>query len=850
VVVIEAGELEQLDRWLCPVLAHSAEQQAAFLEIYKRLFLPFVQQQQELTEKKEQPAKPNIDPGEQQNSHDTPLISKAEQEEEPMITVASLKARSSTFYGIDRFVASTPILCDHTLIKVVRQLRYTAHSGRYSFNIDKTIQKTIHSGGMARPVYTPLHRHVEYLMLIDRYNLRDHQAQLHNNLYETLRENNIFVERFFFDNSPLVCRNLQHLGGVRLTELLSLYEHAGLMIFTNGLQFIDTYYLKTYPWADIFKHWQHRYFFSSLSPALWGERERLFQGLFPFVLTLSVEGMQVVAGDLSQTASADFDWLHYWQQSADYSLVPVQTEHKKLDYIGLFFSKPVKRWIAACAVYPELNWNLTLALGKELGAWYPGEESQLHSYRHISQLLRLDWFKTGHIPDAFRVALMTGWLNNKEIAAVCNFLYRQLCQNQPLPDEPDYDNRRLQLDMYDLLGETDGEKFRQKAEKLSEELARQKQRPDMVSLHVINERDNCRAFFAIPDSVLLRWGIDPAKTRRARKVPLNFVCIPAGEFAMGSSENEAERNEDETQHQVTVSEFYLGKYAVTLAEFKTFIDESGYQTDAEKANSSMIWNGKEWKEKKGVNWQHGVSGKKRPSDQYSHPVLHVSWNDAVGYCKWMSNKTGKTLRLPTEAEWEYACRAGTTTPFNTGENLTTDQANYDGNYPYNNNPKGVYRENTVPVDSFAPNAWGLYNMHGNVGEWCSDWYGGSYYEECKENGVIRMFDNPATIGEALLEAAKLPFRGDDRVRFQQKLQQYIAGLSDHQLIQWLGEIKVLLLMYEGCSVNPAGPATGSDRVLRGGYWYSNARYCRSAYRHCDTPDYRNAYVGFRLVFVP
>jgi len=142
---------------------------------------------------------------------------------------------------------------------------------------------------------------------------------------------------------------------------------------------------------------------------------------------------------------------------------------------------------------------------------------------------------------------------------------------------------------------------------------------------------------------------------------------------------------------------------------------------------------------------------------------------------------GKTYRLPTEAEWEYACRAGTITPFSTGGNLTTEQANYDGNDPYNNNRKGQYREKTVAVDSFNPNAWGLYNMHGNVYEWCSDWYGG-----------------------------------------------YESGLAE----------------------NPAGPTTGSSRVLRGGGWDSYARDCRSAYRNYDTPDYRSYDVGFRLVFVP
>ena len=246
---------------------------------------------------------------------------------------------------------------------------------------------------------------------------------------------------------------------------------------------------------------------------------------------------------------------------------------------------------------------------------------------------------------------------------------------------------------------------------------------------------------------------------RQEEVASDFVHISGGLFTMGSPTGEVDRSSDETQHQVKVSDFYLCRYALTVAKFRKFIDESGYQTDAEKANSSSIWDGAKWEDKEGVNWRHGVSGNERALDEYDHPVLHVSWNDVVAYCDWLSRKSGKTLRLPTEAEWEYACRAGTTTPFNTGENLTTDQANYDGNYPYNNNPKGQYRENTVPVESFAPNAWGLYNMHGNVREWCGDWYEGNYYDECKAKGTVE---------------------------------------------------------------NPSGPATGSGRVLRGGYWRSDA----------------------------
>ena len=282
-------------------------------------------------------------------------------------------------------------------------------------------------------------------------------------------------------------------------------------------------------------------------------------------------------------------------------------------------------------------------------------------------------------------------------------------------------------------------------------------------------------------------------------VPANLVLIRGGEFTMGSPEGEVGRDEakavaqkygieySETQHQVRVSTFYMSKYAVTVAEFRKFVGATGYRTDAEQAGFSIIFSNGEVKKGEGVNWRYGVSGQVRPQSEDNHPVLHVSWNDAVAYCQWMSRQTGKRFRLPTEAEREYACRAETTTPFNTGENLTTAQANYNGNFPYKNNPKGVYRMNTVPVGSFAPNGWGLYNMHGNVWEWCSDWYGGTYYDQCKAAGTVS---------------------------------------------------------------NPAGPVTGSGRVIRGGCWGSSAGDCRSASRRHSTPGSRYYYVGFRLVFVP
>ncbi len=179
-------------------------------------------------------------------------------------------------------------------------------------------------------------------------------------------------------------------------------------------------------------------------------------------------------------------------------------------------------------------------------------------------------------------------------------------------------------------------------------------------------------------------------------VTLEMVEIRGGTFMMGSPHGEVDRYQREgPQHQVIVPSFYMGRFAVTQAQWRVMVRSPKVNRDLNADPSHF-------------------KGNNRPAEQ-------VSWEDAVEFCSRLSNKSGKTYRLPTEAEWEYACRAGTTTPFAFGETITPEIVNYNGNNPYQAVPKGLHREETIDVGSLGiANGFGLYDMHGNVWEWCMD----------------------------------------------------------------------------------------------------------------------------------
>ena len=209
-----------------------------------------------------------------------------------------------------------------------------------------------------------------------------------------------------------------------------------------------------------------------------------------------------------------------------------------------------------------------------------------------------------------------------------------------------------------------------------------------------------------------------------------MVVVPAGSFMMGSPAGEEHRNGNEDPvHRVEIAKpFAVGKYEVTRAEFARFVEETGHST----GNFCRTLENGDWKDRRGRGW-------KRPgfSQSDSHPVVCVNWDDARSYAEWLSGETGAGYRLLSEAEWEYTARAGTTGPFHFGSTISTDQANYHGDYTYGSGRKGVYREETVPVGSFPSNGFGLHDMHGNVWEWVEDCWDASYSGAPTDGSVWR-----------------------------------------------------------------------------------------------------------------
>lgn len=197
---------------------------------------------------------------------------------------------------------------------------------------------------------------------------------------------------------------------------------------------------------------------------------------------------------------------------------------------------------------------------------------------------------------------------------------------------------------------------------------------------------------------------------------IDLIYVKGGSFEMGSDKGESD---EKPIHNITLSNYFIGKYEVTVGQFRKFITATDYKTSADINGGSYLWNGNQWKLQPGVNWECDALGFKRPETEDNHPVIHVSWTDALEYTKWLSSVTGKAFRLPTEAEWEFAARGG----------MSSNGYTYAGSNDINQVAWSLDNKSTqtFPVGKKQPNELGIYDMTGNVWEWCNDWYDADYY---------------------------------------------------------------------------------------------------------------------------
>ena len=260
----------------------------------------------------------------------------------------------------------------------------------------------------------------------------------------------------------------------------------------------------------------------------------------------------------------------------------------------------------------------------------------------------------------------------------------------------------------------------------------------------------------------------------------DMVWLPGGGFRMGDSQGIGTENERPV-HDVALSHFAAGKFPLTVGEFRRFVEATGYQTEAERGGGAYVWNRGNPEQKEDASWR-----KPYLEQDDRHPVVCVSWNDAVAYCEWLSEATGQAYGLLTEAQWEYACRAGSDAAYCFGDEEKELEA-----YAWFGERSAS--GSTHPVGRKRPNAWQLYDLHGNVWEWCADWFAEDYYTQ------LARPSEPSAIADA-----------------------------------------------SGASKDPTGPESGSRRVIRGGSWVSVAGFCRSAYRDGGGPGLRHGALGFRL----
>ena len=698
------------------------------------------------------------------------------------------------------------------LRKSVRLLRRPRPIGAADLDIAATIDSSIRHQGLVTPVYRLRRATPSYLFLIERTYPGDVQARFGDELADRLSESLVSIEKFYFSGDLSSVEPVDfNKPFVPIQDLVSRYPDHRVFIFADGSSLFSPVTGEPYPWLSLIRHWRHC---TLLTPEMTnGYHETVLAGYNLRILPLTLKGLGGLPEEVDPDALITFDartqpmpTLILDQPNRWIETSPVDEER-----IGRLFSQLRSYlgdhgwlWLRACAVFPLISWEITITLGVRR----IGRVGDFHAL--LLALVRLPWFRHGQMPDWLRWRLIDS-LTSKEEEEIRQIIFDMLSQidekggidldiaqsvepsvkniiarlrqrldawirlrslsallDQQPDDSPLRDvlmvsflagkkTRRLSVGLTDLLRQmlTGGDRVRFGWHNLREwfELLAERRRSRLLEVETtIPAQPSAEPIIlseSAPPKVVTDGDGLPAPTGRALSVEtieltggvrLEMVNLTGGEFTMGGDSFDDEK----PRHRVHLSPFAIGKYQVTQAQWKAVMGSD---------NNPSTYKGDD------------------------RPVETVSWDDVVGFIERLNRQVkGARFRLPTEAEWEYAARAGSTTEYCYGD----DPELLDQYAWYNHNSN---RE-THPVGGKRPNQFGLYDVHGNVWEWCGDWFDSDYYAECRAEGTV---------------------------------------------------------------VDPTGPGRGSIRVFRGGGWRLDAVYCRSARRIWSVPGHRHDDLGFRLV---
>ena len=731
-----------------------------------------------------------------------------------------------------------------TFLRIAQGLRRRMQIASLDLDISKTARETAGRVGWFTPVYGYRQVLPEYLVLIDRTSPDDHQARFVEAMLDRLVENGVFISGYFFKDDPRICFSITGSGQpCRLQELVGKYGQDRLIIFSDSEGLLSSQMGDLESWMAVFSAWSDRAVLTPEPSQYWGYQERQLAQQFT-VLPLTIPGLVqfIHSLDLDRSPSAPSGGVkaplpsalreqpRRWLQREPPDSGSVE---QMLSSLQRYLGPDGYYWFSACAVFPLLHWDVTVYLGQSLQT----EDGQtLLETQRLLDMVRLPWFRHAYMPDWLRIRLIAVLPRQQEqkirrvleellvaavqgkvsrfqleiarkhksviswlVAPLLGRLSRSVSRDSPLVQDYIFRDFMVGLKPSRLsVRMPSGRAIAMPSVRLTRRRLLQlaglvsvgmggglllhqwlrMQEYTVVTVDETGEITRCQQLSSPTTSgaisefnvatVNIQDKIIPVERKQAEfrteelggGVTLDLMVIPGDSFEMGSPIGQGYDNE-RPLHEVAIQSFLMGKYLVTQAQWKEVAEFPKFQRDLDPDPSFF----------RGDN----------------RPVESVSWDDAIEFCQRLSQQTGREYRLPSEAEWEYACRAGTTTPFHFGETITTDLANYRGTGflgilgSFGQGPKGEYREETTPVGSFkVANAFGLYDMHGDVWEWCQDHWHNNY-------------EGAPSDGSAWLSS-------DERAM----------------------------------------------RVLRGGSWIDYPRRCRSAFRFRGVPDNRNLLFSFRV----